>query len=204
MIDILEKLVKYRKFKNIPVEDEKIYLILAFANKAPSMGNLQPWHFLVVKDSKIKEKLAIAALHQNFISLAPVVIVIAVDLTRSSLKYGIRGERVYSLQDAAHVALLIKIACGYLNLGSYLVRAFDEDEVKRILNLPDNFRPIYIIPIGYPDESGEFEEITPFENITSLNTFENKIKIDEKILKRIKEILTIKIEKREEGLEEKF
>ncbi|MCS7123579.1 MAG: nitroreductase family protein [Candidatus Aenigmarchaeota archaeon] len=205
MIDILEKIGNVKEFKEIPVEEEKVYLLLHFANVGtPSIGNIQPWNFVLVYDNKIKEKLAEASLHQNFIKFAPLIIVVAIDLSRLFFKYGQIGETLYSIQEASHVSIMIKIACAYLNLGCYLVRVFDEEKVKECLNIPKNLRVFYIIPIGYPKENIILEDRVPFNHLTYVNEFDKMIKIDPMVVKRLNELFSTYKKESKISLEEKF
>lgn len=204
MIDILEKIGSVKEFEDKPVEDEKIYLILHFANYAPSIGNIQPWNFVLVYDNNLKEKLAEACLHQNFIKFAPLVIVVVIDLSRLYYKYGQIGESLYSLQEASHVAMMIKIGCTYLGLGCHFVRAFDEEKVKEYLGIPKNFRVFYVIPIGYPREKIVLEERIPFHHLTYINGFEKRLEIDPFVLKRLNELVSIYKKESKTSLEEKF
>jgi nitroreductase len=171
-----------RKFKKEEIDERLIGLMLFCATQAPSAGNTQDWVFIVVKDEEIKRKLAKAALDQDFIAEAPVVIVACSDLKKISLRYEERGERLYSAQDVAAATQNLMLAAYALGLGSCWVGAFDEEEVKFILELPENIRPLVIIPVGYPDEKPEAPSRIPFENLTYLNKFGGKYEIEFKPL----------------------
>ena len=60
-----------------------------------------------------------------------------------------RGEKFYSIVDGAFAALLILLAAVNEGLGAAFVGAFDDDEVRALLGLPQAVRPIGIIPIGF-------------------------------------------------------
>jgi nitroreductase len=171
---------KTTKFLPKDVDDRSIGILLHIATHAPSAGEVKEWHFFVVRDKEIKEKLANAALMQKFISLAPVVIVIAADLEKVALKYAERGERLYAIQDCSHAAMLIVLAAYALGLGSYLVRSFDETEVRKILEMPEYMRPMVLIPVGYPSETPERIRSIPFENVSWLNKYGERFKVEEK------------------------
>jgi nitroreductase len=171
---------KTTKFLPKDVDDRTVGILLHVATHAPSAGEVKEWHFFVVRDKEIKEKLANAALMQKFISLAPVVIVIAADLEKVALKYAERGERLYAIQDCSHAAMLIVLAAYALGLGSYLVRSFDETEVRKILEMPEHMRPMVLIPIGYPSETLERIRSIPFENVSWLNKYGERFKVEEK------------------------
>lgn len=166
-----------RKFKSDKVDDRLIGVMLYAATHAPSAGNTQPWHFVVVKDETKRKRLADAAFKQSFIAEAPVCIVVAADLEKSSLRYDKRGERLYALQDTANATMLMLLAAHALGLGTCWIGAFDEDKVSHIVELPSNFRPVAIVPVGYPDEKPEKPERIPFENITSFNGYGKKFDI---------------------------
>ena len=132
------------------VPPDVVERILAAAIRAPSAGNCQPLHFVVVRNKQTKDVLTEAAYGQWFIADAPVVIVVCVDPGRSTWRYGDRGARLYCLQDTAAATEHILLAVTALGLGACWVGAFDEKAASQALGLPANLRPVAIVPIGYP------------------------------------------------------
>lgn len=171
-----------RKFEKKAIDEKLIGLMLYMATCAPSAGNTQDWVFIVVKDENRKQRIAKAALDQKFIAEAPVVIVVCGDLQKISLRYGERGERLYSIQDTAAAIQNLLLAAHAAGLASCWVGAFDEEEIKLILELPDNLRPLAILPVGYPAEKPEAPERIPFENLTYLDRFGGKFEFEFKPL----------------------
>jgi len=149
-----------RKFRPDEVEQEKVDEILEAAKEAPSAGNLQARDFIIVRNPETRRELANAA-SQNFISEAPLVIVVCANPSKSGAKYGLRGEELYCIQDATISAQNILLMVFSLGLGACWVGAFDENSVRDILGIPAGIRPIAIIPVGYPAE----EPITPPKRI---------------------------------------
>lgn len=154
-----------RRYQARDVEDEKVNLLLECARHAPSAGNRQPWKFMVVRDPAVRRELARAALDQNFVSEAPVVIVICCDPEVSASRYEDRGRTLYALQDTAAACQNILLAACGLGLGACWVGAFKESEVRKILNLPPNQRPVAMIPVGYPAEEREPRNLRPLEDV---------------------------------------
>lgn len=156
-MEVLEAIKKRRSIRRFDtskqVSDEQVEKILEAARWAPSAGNLQSWFFVVIKNQEVKNQLTGAAWGQDFIAEAPVVIISCADLKRSVSHYGRRGETLYAIQDATIATQNICLAATEMGLGTVWVGAFAEKEVCKILELPDNFRPIAILPIGYPAES---------------------------------------------------
>jgi nitroreductase len=140
-----------RDFQKRKIPDETVNKLIEALIWAPSAGNLQSRKFYFIKDEKPKKKIAAAALNQNFIAEAPLVIIGCTD-SRISYKYGERGVHLYSIQDVA-LSIMGMMLVAYENgLGSCWVGAFREDEVFKILHMPKNLRPVAIVPVGYPSK----------------------------------------------------
>ncbi len=148
---VIEERQSVRNFEaGRDVPPETVQRILGAAIRAPSAGNCQPWHFVVVRSERFKERLAKAAYGQRFVAAAPVVIVVCADPARSARRYGGRGVQLYCLQDTAAATEHILLAVTALGLGACWVGAFDERAASRALDLPSDLRPVAIVPIGFP------------------------------------------------------
>ncbi|MCS7230341.1 MAG: nitroreductase family protein [Candidatus Kryptonium sp.] len=153
--EVLRKRRSVRKFKDEPISEDKLKLIYEAINSAPSAGNLQAYEVFVVKDKDKLKQLADASLSQEFIAQAPIALVFCANPARSRWRYGSRGEKLYSLQDATIACAYAQLSATALGLGSVWIGAFDEDEVRKIISIGKNLIPIAILPIGYPDEVPE-------------------------------------------------
>lgn len=160
-----------RAYTSEPVSDEEIEKLIDAARFAPSAGNIQPWHFIVVKDAKNKQKLAIAALDQSFIEEASVVIVVCADETQSSQGYSSRGTTLYCIQDTAAATENILLAACALGLGTCWIGAFREELVKKALGAPPNIRPVAIVPVGHAAEKPETRSKKVLKEIIHYETF---------------------------------
>jgi nitroreductase len=150
--ELIDRRVSVRDFLDKPIEQGKLNAILSAANRAPSAGNLQAFEIYVVKDPHIRSLLAEAALNQDFIGVAPVVLIFCSHPARSEWRYHERGVSLYALQDATIATTFAMLAATDLGLGCVWVGAFNEKDVENILRLPDGLRPVAILPIGYPSE----------------------------------------------------
>jgi nitroreductase len=124
--------------------------IIEAAIQAPSAGNRQPWHFVVVLREQVRQRLVRAAGGQSFIAEAPVVIVVCTDPDRSEERYGARGRDLFCIQDTAAAVEHVLLAATALHLGCCWVGAFDDSAVAGVLQLSANLHPVAIIPIGIP------------------------------------------------------
>ncbi len=153
-MDVIRERRSIRKFENRIVDKDKIENLIDAARMAPSAGNLQARDFIIVQDKITRQKLKKAALGQSFIEQAPVVIVALANFERSTRVYKSRGE-LYAIQDAAAAIENLLLAACAMGFGSCWVGAFDEEEVREILDIPDKILPVAMIPLGYPNEHPE-------------------------------------------------
>ena len=96
-----------------------------------------------------------AALEQTFMAQAPVVLVFCANPARSSRRYGQRGVRLYSIQDATIACTFSMLAATELGLATVWIGAFDDDAVRQAIRLPDALLPVAMLPIGYAGEHPE-------------------------------------------------
>ena len=151
-MEFLEAIRERRSIRNFQKKDISQKIVDKLIDAliwAPSAGNLQARKFFFVKDAKLKEDIAAAALNQDFIGEAPLVIVGCTD-SRISSRYGERGVSLYSIQDVAASIMGMMLVAHENGLGTVFVGAFSEEDVFDLLKLPGNLRPVAIVPVGYP------------------------------------------------------
>lgn len=136
-----------RDYYGQPLEAEDIDYILACASTAPSAGNREAWDVVVVTDDDIRLELSSAALDQVHVTEAPAVFVVCANYVRSISRYGERGI-LYAVQDATIACTYMMLAAHARGLHSCWTGAFDEGEVREILDLPQHIRPIALLTVG--------------------------------------------------------
>ncbi len=160
-----------RAFTKKPVSEQQVTKLIDAARWAPSAGNIQPWKFVVVRDAETKRRLAKAALDTSFIEEAAVVIVVCTEQMRSARRYGSRGAKLYCLQDAAAATQNMLLAAHALGLGACWIGAFQEEEVRKVLNVPNGVRPVAIVPVGHSAEKPAARSRKRIGEITYHETF---------------------------------
>jgi SagB-type dehydrogenase family enzyme len=110
---------------------------------------LPDYHQLkALSQGDLRKALVDASLSQSWIASAPVSIIIAAEYARTTGKYGKRGIR-YTHMEVGHAAQNIFLQAVALDLGAGIVGAFDDARVKDILDLPPNYDPLLLMPVGY-------------------------------------------------------
>ena len=139
-----------RKYTNQIVSDEQIKTILEAAMCAPSAGNEQPWHFIVIRDRNLLDEIPKYHPYSSMIKQASVAILVCAD-TRLS-KYDVD----YWVQDCSAATENLLIAVQDIGLGAVWLGVYPlQDRVtglRRLFNIPDEVFPFSLVPVGYPAE----------------------------------------------------
>ncbi|MFH1506845.1 MAG: SagB/ThcOx family dehydrogenase [Candidatus Omnitrophota bacterium] len=136
---------------------------------SPSAGALYPmelyvltknglYHYLpqghkleVLAEKDLRQDLSKACLGQSSIVSASVDILICAEFSRVTLKYKEHGVGYVNIE-AGHIAQNIHLQAVALGLVSVPIGAIDKAAIKKALSLPDEFEPIYVVPVGYPQK----------------------------------------------------
>ncbi|MGY5857782.1 MAG: nitroreductase family protein [Candidatus Thorarchaeota archaeon] len=151
LLTLIQSRKSVRKYSQSPIPENDLKEILKTGFSAPSGGNMQPWRVVIVKDRARRDRLATAAFDQSFIAEAPVLLVVCAVPYESAEKYKDRGATLYALQDTAALTQNILLASHALGYATCWIGAFNEDEVSKIIKVPEGIRPVSMIPIGLAD-----------------------------------------------------
>ena len=160
--EIIKKRQCVRSYLDKQVPEDLIEKILELANLSPSAGNLQARKVVIVKDQDLRAQIKdVTSGFNRFPIVPPVILVICAVPEESAVRYEERGGKLYALQDATIFASYLQMAAVSLGLACCWVGSFDEKEVSKICNLPENLIPVAMIPVGFSqEEPGEKERKT--------------------------------------------
>ena len=161
-IEVITKRKSIRKYDLAkPVSDDLVNKVLDAARIAPSACNLQPWHFIVVRDEAVKAQFK-EVYGREWLSTAPVIIVGCVD---RSIAWKRKDGANYAQVDITIAFDHLILAATNYGLGTCWVGAFDNEKAKKVLKVPENLDIVAMTPLGFPaEEPGtrgrkEFREI---------------------------------------------
>lgn len=161
-----------RQYKDQPVEDEKINIMLKAAMAAPTAVNLQPWHFIVITD---KETIGVLSGRQP--TNAPLLIAVCGDTDKTTMPDGNGKLPDFWIQDVSAATENLLLAAHALGLGAVWTGVYPvmerTAEVANVLNCPKNIVPLALVRVGYPDEAPAPKDKFKQENI-SYNKFGGK------------------------------
>lgn len=147
LFEVLKHRKSMRYYLRAPIPDEIILKIINAARLAPSAGNIQPWHFIVVRDKTKRKKIAQGCKYGKFLSKSPVVIIACGDKQASS--------RWYTVDTSIALEHIVLAATAY-NLGTCWVGMFDEEGIRIMVSIPENFEIIALLALGYSREKMDF------------------------------------------------
>ena len=136
-----------RAYRQEPVEDEKLQLILEAARLAPTAANRQPFQLVVMRTAGREAEIGRIYRRPWFVQ-APLVIAVCAISSQAWVRESDRFNA--RLIDAAIVADHLILAAANLGLGTCWIAAFDVEAARSVLRLPAEAEPVIFTPLGYP------------------------------------------------------
>ena len=178
MSNLVLKTIRERRsnsrFEPTQIDDEQMKLILEAGRWAPSWANTQPWRFIVINDKETKEKIRneVKTVLNLSVREAPFCIVVCVDTKK---------DPAHFVEDGAAATQNMALAAHSIGLGTSWIGIFSirdekkssERRIKKILNVPDQWRIISILPVGVPKFAME-KSRNELLSMVDLNSFGKK------------------------------
>lgn len=160
-----------KKFKDVPIPWDNIIKILEAGKLAPSSGNIQNWKFIVIQDKEAKIEIAEHCGGQHWVANAHTLIAIVADVDKARRFYGVRGERLYAIQNCAAAAQNMLLTAHALGLGAAWIGYIEEEKIATVLTVPKECRPQCLIALGYPAETPPTPPKYTLENVMYFRQF---------------------------------
>jgi nitroreductase len=153
VLDVIRERGSVRRYEDRSIPTEAMEQVLEAARLGQSAANRQPWEFVVVVGKDTKKKIASAS--ESFVAEATAVIVCIAHPENC----GHVGSLDSFLVDVAIAVENMALVSWELGLGSCWIGAYDEEEIRQILNIPENLRVASLLTLGYPAEKPEPQAI---------------------------------------------
>jgi len=165
--DVVRTRRSVRVYQTDLVPPDIIKRVFECARLAPSANNAQPWHFYVVRQPLLKNKIAKMSYGHRFIAQAPLVVVCCGK--SYAAPYSWLGHQMYLLDCAAAIDHLT-LAARNEGLGTCWISDFDQEGIKRLLKLPKDYEVIMLTPLGWPATDNFFKEVRARRPLQSMVT----------------------------------
>jgi nitroreductase len=159
LLEVIFRRRSIRRYRSEQIPDDVLKNILEAGRLAPSADNAQPWHFVVVTEPEIKEKLS-RGRWTRFIKDSAVTIV--------GCGY---ADNEWSTIDVTIALENMVIAAETQGVGSCWIGDFKEEEVKELLGIPENLKVVALVSFGYPAEKPSPPRKKNLETIVHYNKF---------------------------------
>jgi len=160
-----------RSYEDTPIPDDVLNRVLDAARVAPSGANYQPWTFIVVRDGKLRKKVAEACHRNLFIADAPVIIVACGHPFNVNYNRGGFMGNLSAVQDVTIAFTHLILAARAEGLGTCWIGAYDNEGIKKALNIPELAYVAALSPLGYPKDN-------TFRRTDRRKSLEEIVKID--------------------------
>ena len=160
-LELTKKRYSVRAYKSAPVEHDKLEEVLEAARMAPTAANRQPFQLIIIP-TKGRELELLRIYNKPWFVEAPVVICACGITSESWVRQD--GKNYCGVDVAIAMDHLILAAAG-LGLGTCWVGAFNPEEARKVLKIPDELEPIAFTPLGYPDDQPRDKIRKPIEEI---------------------------------------
>jgi nitroreductase len=148
-----------RKYQDTEVPMETIKEIIAAGTSAPSAGNQQPWHFIIITEKKLLIRIPDIHPHAKMAEDAPVAVLVCADPS-------LEKHKGYWVQDCAACTQNILLAVHAKGLGAVWTGVYPREErmenFRKLLKIPDNIIPFALVPMGYsvqePSKADRYKE----------------------------------------------
>ena len=163
LVDTILSRRSVRRYEKKKVPEDVLNEILEAGRQAPSANNVQPWHFIVLTDYEIREKLS----HGRWNTFIKDSAFTIVGCGHIGNDYG----RKWSTIDTTIALQNMVIAAWALGIGSCWIGDFKEKEVKKLLSIPEDWKVVALISFGYPAEQLEGRGKKSLTEIVGYNRF---------------------------------
>jgi nitroreductase len=139
--DAVRTMLAVRRYQDKPVPEDLERRIVEAGRLSASSMNLQPWHFIVVKNRDTLRQLAALAPTGPYIAEAPLAIVVAIEKTR------------FAVSDASRAIQSMMLTAWSEGVGSNWVGFGGLEQVNALLQIPADLDVLAIVPFGYPSDA---------------------------------------------------
>lgn len=164
---VIERRYSIRDYENRPVPEEKLLKVLEAARLAPSASNRQQWKFIVVRESERRRELATDAAGQPWRAKAPVTIAAVATMPEYVMRSGVPAYAV----DLAIAVDHMTLAAVDEGLGTCWCGGFSQEKARDILKVPENYRIVALLSLGFPNETGRPKVRKSLDEIVCYETF---------------------------------
>ena len=141
VFEVVKTMLAVREYTDQPIADEMLQRILEAGKMTASRKNLQPWHFVVVRDKDLLAQLADLAPSGDYISQAALAIAVFLE-----------NDRPVTMTDGARAVQSMMLVAWGAGIGSNWVGWLKREEIKDLLDAPADYHLLTVLSFGHPTQ----------------------------------------------------
>ncbi|SUY47641.1 nitroreductase [Clostridium putrefaciens] len=168
---VIENRTSNKSYKSTPIPKEKLDNIINAALMAPSWKNKTCYRFIFINERKLIDQISNTIINKtsNAVKQVPIIAVIVANPSES----GEDDNKSYFMLDCGIAMEHLILAATNEGYGTCWIGSFEEETVRKILNIPENFKVVAMTPIGETDENDEHYPPKDISKHIYYNSWEN-------------------------------
>ena len=162
VIEIILSRRSIRRYEDTKIPKDVLDQIIDSGRQSPSAANKQPYHFVVVEDSELKQQMS--GMFSRFLKKAPIIIVGC-----ANPKARLTGK--WAIIDTTIALENMVLGAWGLGIGSCWIGNFKEEKIKELLKIPQDWKVVALITLGYPAEKPKPRKKKQTNDLFSVNQF---------------------------------
>ncbi|MCJ7715768.1 MAG: nitroreductase family protein [Anaerolineales bacterium] len=158
-----------RQYSPDPIDQQLLDKVLNAARLAPTAANKQPFQIILIKTENKQEDL-LKVYNRDWFVQAPLIICVCSIPEQGWIRHKYDNEN-YSTVDAAIVLDHITLQAADLGLGTCWIGAFNPQEARAYLKLPEGVEPVAFTPLGYPLDEPKEKTRKPLSDLIRYDTW---------------------------------
>lgn len=185
VIKFLKSHKSVRKFRQQPVEEEKVKLIIEAAQSASTSSFVQAYTIIRIENKEKRTMIAKLGGNQSYIEECPLFLIFCADLNRHKIACEMQGKNmvegytepfIIATVDAALAAQNAMIAAESMGLGGVYIGGIrnNPEKISKLLEIPTNVYPVFGMCLGYPAEDNDIKQRLPMDIIFKKDKYDTE------------------------------
>ncbi len=183
ILELLKSRTTCRKFESKPLPKEMLSKVLEAVQSSQSWNNSQCWEVVVIEKQEVRKELQSVVPTKNpgynAIVSSPVLIAIC-GKTKQSGYFGEEQGSILGDWMLHDIGIATQNLCNEahsLGLGTVVVGWLDHIKAKKIINIPDGYELVSLIPLGFPNQKGSSPQRKDISEFVHMDRFGTAISL---------------------------
>ncbi|MEM0142577.1 MAG: nitroreductase family protein [Candidatus Parvarchaeum sp.] len=169
-MDVYDAITKRKtvySFLDKEISEDIILKLIDSAVRSPTAGGIREYEFILVTNAEIKQEISKISLTPH-IDSAPIIVIVICDKSKMDAIFDEADSETFCVENAALAIENMLLMASNYGLGSAWIATLQQEEIKKLLAIPDKYKIRGVIPIGYINDVGEVKNNRPKADISRI------------------------------------